>query len=221
MELNILNEAPALNLDLKMANTLGIFGSSKRGKSTLIVEIYNKYYKNNSKIITILISPSSHIGIFKELPKKVLKVNKFNKDTITLLQDLKKIQNKTDNAYEFLIIIDDCVNVRFNRILNELILVMRNSMFSTIISLQYDKLLSKQSRSSINSIICFGINSDESIESLLKSFFKSELIKKTNKTKMNELIEMYRELTDSNDGHSFFVYHPVSRELTLNTLKII
>ena len=47
MELNILNEAPDLNLDLKMANTLGIFGSSKRGKSTLIVEIYNKQDNNN------------------------------------------------------------------------------------------------------------------------------------------------------------------------------
>ncbi len=220
MNLEEINESPEIKLDKDLANTISIFGSSKRGKSTLIYEIYNKYYKKNNKIITILISPSCHIGIFDKLPNKVIKVNKFSKETVQLIQDLKKIQNKTNNAYEFLIIIDDCVDVRFNKILNQLILVLRNSMFSTIISLQYDKLLSKQARSSINNVICFGLNSDESIEGLLKSFFKTELSKKTGKTRMSDLIDEYRNYTDSNGGHAFFIYHPQSRKLELKTLKL-
>ena len=75
--------------------------------------------------------------------------------------------NKTNNAYEFLIMIDDCINLRFNSILNNLVLVLRNSNFSSIISIQYDKILSKQARSSVNNVICGGLNTDESIESFL------------------------------------------------------
>lgn len=220
MEVVTIKEAPQLKLDSTGAETLAIFGSSKRGKSTLIYEIYKKYYQKRTDIITILISPSCHIGIFAKLPKKVLKVNKFSKETIQLLQDLKKVQNKTNNAYKFLIIIDDCVDVRFNKILNQLILVMRNSLFSTIISLQYCMLLSKPARSSVNNIISFGVNSDEGIECILRSYLKTELTKKTGLTRISELMEIYRTYTDSNDGHSFFVYNPQSRDLQLNTLKL-
>ena len=54
----------------------------------------------------------------------------------------------------------------------------------------------------------------------MKSFFKTELMKKTNKTKMNDLIDLYRDYTDVNGGHAFFIYHPQSRNLELKTLKI-
>ena len=220
MKLNKLKEAPYVDLKGRPANTWAIFGSSQRGKSTLIYEIYKKYYEKDTKLITILISPSCHIGIFDKLPNKVIKVNKFNKDTIQLLRDLQKIQNKTINGYKFLIIIDDCVDIRFCKILNELILVMRNSLFSTILSIQYDKLLSKQGRSSVNNCIFFGMNTDESIEGLLKSFFKSEFSKINGKTRMIELIDEYRNYTDQSGGHCFFIFNPQDRTLTLNTLII-
>lgn len=211
---------PEFFMDEGTGNTILLCASSKRGKSTLMKCIYDKYYSNNKNIISILISPSSHIGIFKEFPNNVIKINKFNKQTVTLLNNLATIQNKTDNAYEYLIMVDDCIDVRYNKILNNLILVLRNSLFSTIVSIQYDKILSKQARSSVNNICCGGLNTDESIESIIKAYLKTALIKNFNITNLNDLCEKYRELTDENGGHAFFKYHPQTRELELFTLKI-
>lgn len=226
--MEVLDTLPKLKLDEGTGNTILLVASSKRGKSTIMREIYDKHYKDNKNIIPILISPSSHIGIFKDIDSRVIKINKFNNDTVQLIKDLAYIQNKTDNAYEFLIMIDDCIDVRFNKILNNLILVLRNSNFSTIISLQYDKLLSKQARSSVNNIICGGLNTDEAIESLLKSFFKSELTKLmkqdneylNKKIFMDDLNNKYREITDSNNGHTFIKYVPQDRDMEVFSLKI-
>ena len=211
---------PEFFMDEGTGNTILLCASSKRGKSTLMKCIYDKYYLKNNKIIPILISPSSHIGIFDKLPPKVIKINKFNKDTVQLLNKLTLIQNRSSNAYEFLIMVDDCIDVRYNKILNNLILVLRNSNFSTIVSIQYDKILIKQARSSVNNIVCGGLNTDDSIESILKSFLKSAFIKEFGTTQMSDLVECYRELTDSNNGHSFLKYHPQSRDLELFTLII-
>ena len=215
------NTSPDFNLDQGTGNTICLLGSSKRGKSTLMVEIYKRYYQDDKKLITILISPSSHIPLFKKL-KNVIKINKFGQDTVQLLKDVKRIQNKTENAYKFLFMIDDCVDSKYCSILNQMILVMRNSHVSTIISLQYDKLLSKQCRSSINNVVLFGQNTDESIEGCLKSFCGSELTKMTGK-KSEDLIDLFRNMTDGDGngaGHAFLTYNPMSREIKRGVLDL-
>lgn len=215
------NTSPDFHLDEGTGNTICLLGSSKRGKSTLMVEIYKRYYENDKKLITILISPSSHIPMFKKL-KNVIKINKFGKDTVQLLKDVKRIQNKTENAYKFLFMIDDCVDSKYCSILNQMILVMRNSHVSTIISLQYDKLLSKQCRSSINNVVMFGQNTDESIVSCLTSFCGSELTRKTGK-KGEDLIDLFRNYTDGDGdgaGHAFLTYNPMSRKIERGVLDL-
>lgn len=217
------NTSPDFHLDEGTGNTICLLGSSKRGKSTLMVEIYKRYYENDKKLITILISPSSHIPMFKKL-KNVIKINKFGKDTVQLLKDVKRIQNKTENGYKFLFMVDDCIDSKYCSILNQMILVMRNSHVSTIISLQYDKLLSKQCRSSINNVVMFGQNTDESIVSCLTSFLGSELTRKTGK-KGEDLIGLFRNYTDGDGdgdgaGHAFLTYNPMSREIKRGVLEM-
>jgi hypothetical protein len=213
---------PDFQLDEGTGNTIALLGSSKRGKSTLMVEIWKRYYKDQKKLITVLISPSSHIPLFKEM-KNVIKINKFGPETVQLLKDIKRIQNRTSNAYSFLFMIDDCVDCKYCSILNQMILVMRNSIVSTIISLQYDKLLSKQCRSSINNVVLFGQNTDESIEGCLKSFCGSELTKVTGK-KGEDLVDLFRNLTDgpggSSGGHAFMTYNPMSRKIVRGVLDM-
>lgn len=218
--MEVLDELPRFKLDENTGNSIVLVASSKRGKSTIMKELYDKHYCDNKTIIPILISPTCHIGIFKDMD--VIKINKFNNDTVKLIKDLAMIQNKTCNAYEFLIMVDDCINIRYNNVLNNLILVLRNSLFSSIISIQYDKLLSKQARSSVNNVICGGLNTDESIEGILKTFFKSEMCKLVDKEKpkMEDLIDKYRSITDSNDGHTFLKYIPQERDMEVFSLKL-
>jgi hypothetical protein len=219
LKLNVITEAPDLDLKPDESSTIAIFGSSKRGKSTLMVKIWERYYKNDAKLCTILISPSSHIGLFKNM-KGVIKINKFNQATTKLIKDIMRIQNKTDNAYKFLFLIDDCVNNKYNEMLNNLFLVMRNHNVSSIISLQYCKLLSIQARGSAHRCIAFSQNNYEATTSLLNSFFLSELRKITGIKKIEDVAQEYMDLTQEGNGHAFFTYNPFSRDLKRYVLKL-
>ena len=214
-------EAPNIEFDKGMANTAVLCGSSKRGKSTLMVAIYNKYFKDNDDLITILISPSCHIDIFDKLPKKIFKINKFGRDTAKLIKALKRIQNRTKNAYRFLLMIDDCVDLRYSKVLDDCILTMRNSEISTIISIQYSKIISPQSRASLNQVLVFAQNTDQSINSLLDSFFRSEFRKITKITNKEDLVEEFREITQkSHKGHSFLLYNVFDGILSHHLLQL-
>lgn len=214
---------PEFKFDENTGNSTLLVASSKRGKSTIMKAIYDKYYKNDKNMITILISPSCHIKLFEDMD--CIKINKFNGHTQSLLKSLVKLQQATLNSYTFLILVDDCIDVKFNKILNELILVLRNSNFSSIVSIQYDKLLSKASRSSVNNVVVGGINLDESIESLIRTFFKSLLVKHykeqhNENPKLDDLIDLYRSITDDNGGHTFIRFIPTDRDLEVFSLKL-
>lgn len=212
--------APNIELDEHTANTICVSGSSKRGKSTLMVAIYNRYFANDHDLITILISPSCHIKLFDSL-KNVYKINKFNKDTVQLMKSIKRIQNRTNNAYKFLYLIDDCVDLRYSKILDDAILTMRNCDISTIISIQYCRIISVQARSSLNQIICFAMNTDQSINNTLDSFFRSEFRDVTGIKNKEDLIREYRQITQKEyKGHSYLLYNVFNGELSHHLLEL-
>ena len=217
MQLKELETAPDIHLDDGTGNTILICGSGKRGKTHLLKKIWERYYKDDPKIITILISPSMQIPLFSDM-KGVIKVREFNSATKKLIGDIKTIQFKTKNSYEFLICIDDCISVRYNNIVNELSLILRNSMISSIISLQYPMLMSKSARSSINNVMCFGLNTDEAVQAVFL-FFGSALSKATG-FKKDDLITEFLRLCGMADGHAFLKYRPLTRELDLCALKL-
>jgi hypothetical protein len=194
-------------------STVLICGSSKRGKTHLLKKIWERYYKNNKEVITILISPSSNIPLYEDMKKNVIKINRYDKQTDGLIKKIFKIQNLTKNAYRFCFLIDDCVSSRYSETLNALFLYARNLLISSICCIQRETLISRSSRSSANNIITFGINTEQCIKGLLESFYKCELMELTGIKKMNELIKEFRRLTSMGDGHSFLVYIPFKREL--------
>ena len=199
------------------AGTLGIFGSSQRGKTNLMVKYYEKYYKNTNNIC-ILISPSMNIPLFDDMD--CIKINRFDKQTDQLLKDIFFIQSKSKGIYHLAVFIDDCVNkVRWMESINFLIMVARNLNISTCISQQYCKTLSKAGRSNLNLCVFFGHNNDEDIENTLKCFIKSEIRKKTGISKLDDQIEEFRRLTDETP-HSFLTYCPITRELKRCILEL-
>jgi len=196
-------------------NSIFIIGSSKRGKSTLLMDIYDKYF-NKKNIITTLFSINSHKKLYKDPKKRLIKCNKFNDKGQRLIKQMKRINFKCKNKYDFCVMFDDVTNVRYNNLMNDLILTYRNSDISSIVSLQYPNLLNKSARASINNIIFFGLNSDESIIVALNSFLKSHF-SKLGIIGETEQINFYKELTAD---HQFIYLHPESGTMSVHKLKL-
>jgi hypothetical protein len=129
---------------------------------------------------------------------------------------MKRINRKCKNKYKFAVFFDDILQVRYSNLMNELILTYRNSNISSLISLQYVKLLSKSCRSSVNNVLFFGINADEDIISTVKCYLKSHFAKMGVKREIDQ-VNLYRELTKD---HQFLYLHPESNTLSLHKLDI-
>lgn len=214
---------PKFATDMKLKGNADHFylcASSCRGKSYILKTMYEQLYKNDKKLIVILISPSMNIDLFKKITgPNVIKINKWNRRTDSLIEKIVKMQIETENTFRVLLMIDDCVDQYYNKTLNNLFLVNRNQQISTIMSCQYPAMLSKRARASVKNVICGGINSDESIKLMLDCFLKSELEKEmkkkddSKKISMNDMINYYRDTTDKNNGHTFIWSCPKNRNL--------
>tara|TARA_R110000772_G_scaffold212936_1_gene323504 strand:+ start:393 stop:1088 length:696 start_codon:yes stop_codon:yes gene_type:complete len=216
--MNITKGLPNFTSDMKKSGNADHFyicASSCRGKSYILKEMYNKLYKDDNKLIILLISPSMNIDLFKDMKgNNIIKINKWNKKTDMLINKIVKIQIETENQFRILLMIDDCVDQYYNKTLNNLFLVNRNQQISTIMSCQYPAMLSKRARASVKNVICGGINSPESIKQMIDFFLKSQLTDEMKKKypnkypeskKINEqdIINFYKETTNKNDGHTF------------------
>lgn len=202
-----------LKLDRGTGNTTVVFGSSKSGKSTLIMHLWRKYY-DKKRIISTLFSPSAHIKVFKE--RSLIKSFDFGKDGEEYIKTQRYVNQKCKNKYQFLNMFDDIIDMRFNRIINDLILTYRNSKVSTIINIQYAKLLSMPSRSNVNNIIFMHLNTDEDIQNTIEALLQSTF-KKRGLNTMNDMINFYRDMTED---HGFMYFNPSGRHLSFHKLKM-
>lgn len=202
---------PELYLDQDTGNSFVILGSSKAGKTTFMVELYKKIFENQP-VITTLFSINEHADIYK--PLNIIKCNKFNRDCERLINQMKKVNMKNNNKFEYLLLFDDIIDAKYSQLLNGLILTYRNSNFSSLISLQYPYLLSKASRSSINQCFFGRFNTDESIENVCKSFLSSYFTKLGYSTLPGQ-VALYKELTKD---YCFLYYY--SREDKLVRFRI-
>jgi cobalamin biosynthesis protein CobT len=146
-----------------------IYGSSKSGKTTQILEILKKYY-NDKKYIIIFMSSNIHKPIYKKLDKSVIKLDRWDDQFI---KDVHKIQKKTNNKYRFVFASDDIVDNKNSEQLKKLILTYRNAMMSSIVCLQDTKILSRGNRNNVNNFIFRKYNSGEGQEDAVKFFVGS------------------------------------------------
>lgn len=201
-----------LRLDGNTGNTTFILGSSKMGKSTAIMHIYDKYY-SEKQFVSILWTANPQIALYKG-HKKLIVAGKWNADSEKVIRDEKRIQTKTKNTYKFLNMFDDVINVRNNTLLDNLILTYRNSKMSSIISLQYSNLMSKCSRANCNNILAFGFNTDESIEVVIKTFLTGYL-KSIGVPKLPDQINWYKAVTSD---HGFIYIKPADGIVSFHRL---
>ncbi len=196
-----------LKLDRNTGNTTAIIGSSKAGKSTLMMHIYKKYYK---RFITTLYTMNPHsfggkvddrnLIIFGGYEDKVIKAEKL-------------INQNCNNKYNFCNLFDDLIGLNNKTLINNLILTYRNSNMSSVICIQYSNLLSKMTRANFNNILLFRFNTDEAIEVVIKTFLRNAL----KKMGVKDMIEFYKLHTSD---FSFMYYIPSTEELSFHKLNL-
>lgn len=163
---------PPLIIEKDMGGfTIGFFGSSKSGKTTLMMELYKQKF-DKAKYIATLFSVNSQIDAYNGT-KYLLKTSQFGIEEARYIRAQKYVNSKTDNKYNFMILLDDFIDIRHSQVLNNLILTYRNSNISTMICLQYVRLLSKQARGNINSVLFFYSNSEEARLEIIKIYLGS------------------------------------------------
>ena len=193
-----------LNLDKNTGNSTVILGSSKAGKSTVLMYLYRKYYNDS---ISVLFSDNPQINLYKD--KNLIKSSFFIPQ---IVKDFHRINRKTKNKYEFTVLLDDIVNEKENEMLRRLILSLRNSNISSIVSIQSPTLISKSNRSSINNLLFFRFNNDEMIEQVIRFFLSSYI-----PGKMDEKIKRYREMTAN---HQFIYLDPRENKISVHKISI-
>jgi hypothetical protein len=156
------------------ANTKVFLAPSFSGKTTLMVDELNKLSKREleeyDKIL--LFTESTASAPLKKLDKKVVKkMMIFDRFIPQFVRILKKINTVTKNRYRFLLLLDDCLNLK-GGILIKLILTLRNANISTVISIQYSKLLSRSQRQSIHDYYLINLKIED-LEYLMSGFLAS------------------------------------------------
>lgn len=202
-----------LKLDVGTGNTTFLVGSSKQGKSTLLMHIYDTYYAGRKDMISTLWTGNPHIPLYKGHQRLIVS-GTWDRSSEEVINDQKLIQQKTKNKYEFLNMFDDVINVRNSVLMDNLILTYRNANMSSIVSLQYSNLMSKCCRANVNNICAFGMNTDESIQVIVKTFL-SGYLRRIGVTHELDQINWYRDMTKD---HHFIYIQPAAGIVTFHRL---
>lgn len=204
-----------INLDTNTGNTVVIYGSSKRGKTTLMMHLYERHYAHDKRYISTLYSGNPQLKIYKG-DRNLLTSYGFTSRSANYIKLQQLINVKTKNRYLWLNMFDDIIDAKQAPILGKLVLTYRNSNISSIICLQYVYMLSKANRSSVNHTCVFGSNTAEDEENIIKLLLKPYLVAIGLK-KLQEQVAFYREATRD---HGFIYLDNIHNRMTLHRLKV-
>ena len=174
----------------------GLIGSGRSGKSTCMIELYNKFF--SKAYVTVMMSNSSHADIYRKLPRSKVIVSPAYYPKV--IHDMAVINKETKNRYDFLTILDDVVTgIKFDKELLRLLTIYRNSNLHSIISVQAVTLLNSAGRTNFSYILLFRLNSDDQIERCVKSYLSTYF---PEHMRLADKMRAYKELTED---HWFFV----------------
>lgn len=199
------------NLKIAPINKTGtstvIFGSSKSGKTTMLLEILDKYYNDESLITIMFADNGKNAEIYDNVNKNVIMLTHYDP---LLIKQIHRIQKRTENKYQFLFVLDDIILSKSDPQLLQLLLTMRNAKISTIILLQSVKLLSKSGRFNGNNFIFRHMNNSESIEEIMKLFLSG--YGPFYKISTEDKIKLYKQITSD---YSFIYLDALNDQFTV------
>jgi len=187
--------------------TFAFMGSSGCGKSTVIMKVFidqifgkkaTRARKDKEYIIQIF-TMSAKSDAFKELPKDILVDPKgLDEDNINFCYHMNEEYKK---KYNFFIMLDDVLDIRYKDLVQRMFLTMRNTNISSLVSIQYPKLIPVSIRTSVYFALFFFFNNDEATEQAVRGWLSAYLPGKSIREKMY----FYREWVLQNDGHNMFL----------------
>lgn len=170
----IINEAKMgmQNKDTNNGVTYALIGSSGCGKSTLIRKVFIDYLYDGQlaekDYIVTVYTLSKTSDALQNMSKDILiDGNGVDIDGINL--DYKTNQ-EYDKKYNIVNILDDCIHIRHEKIIEQMFLIMRNSNITSVVSLQYGKLIPPSIRTSVYFSFCMRQNSPEAIEVMVRGW---------------------------------------------------
>jgi len=184
-----------------------LLGSTRSGKTVMMNYLWENIFKSH---ITILHTGSPQAHIYKTIKDKVAFAPEYIPE---LVNESYKINKRTDNKYEFLHILDDCVQSKNDVELKKLLCIYRNSRVSGMITGQSLTIFNNITRGNIN-YVCLGyLNSDASVEQVIKAYLVSYF---PSKMRLADKIKAYREMTRD---HHFIVIDNIHGEVFRTKLK--
>ena len=166
--------------------SFALIGSTRCGKSTMMVYLVDKYFEKHIKFLCTL---SPQADIYKKM--KTIVVPGFKKE---LIDEPMKLNRETSNKYNFLHIFDDmAMEGKTTPEMTKLLTIGRNSGMSAIISGQKLTMLSATGRSNVNIVCCFKQNTDSAIEDTIKNYLRSYF---PSGMPILEMVRLYKEMTE-------------------------
>jgi hypothetical protein len=183
-------------------------GSTRSGKTTMIKEIYDRFFSNH---ISVMHTCSPQAEIYQHFKKKTALAPSFCGE---IIEETMKINQHCNNKYEFLHIIDDCVSSKNDKTMVKMLTIGRNSNLSCLISGQELSILNAIGRSNINYVFLGKLNSSMAVEKAIKSYllglFPVDM-------KIQEKIQMYNDLTKD---HNWIVIDAIENKAFLTKLDL-
>lgn len=160
-------------------------GSTRSGKTTFMKHLLDKDFKQH---ITILMSPNIHAPAYQDVSNDALCCDDFDGE---IIKDMFVINKKTDNHYDFCVVLDDIVTKKFDKDILKLFTTHRNANISGIMCIQSPVLLNSAMRGNVNVVMLGFMNSDESCEKVIRMFCYASIPGKN----IEEKINAYKGLT--------------------------
>lgn len=187
--------------------TFALMGASGCGKSTVIRKLFLELVfgkeavksRGEKEYIIQIFTESAKSDAFKDLGKEVLVDSKgLDEDNINFCYHMNENYEK---KYNFFILLDDVLDIRHKSLLQRMFLTMRNTNISSLVSLQYPKLIPLSIRTSVYFTFFFHFPNEEAIEIIVRAWLGRYLPGRLTREK----IVGYLKWTCLNDSHNFWM----------------
>ena len=195
------------SLDPPPTCSFGLIGSTRSGKSTAMIYIWERWMKDQ---MTIMMSGSPHGEIYGPLRKTAAICPEFHSE---LIKDAFQMNMATKGKYPTTFIFDDMLDGKNSKALCKLLTIGRNLACCTLICAQELSILNSIGRTNLNYICCFRLNSDMAVEKVVKNYLRHALPKGT----IAYQCSVYKALTTD---HRFFVVDTLANEIFLCKLDL-
>lgn len=138
--------------------TFCLFGASRSGKSTLIEQIWRAFFEKHITVMFLDNPKAPAYAWARKYPKKIVICQGLGPMGLIIIDMARFIQATLPGKFKWCFILDDVLDIRTSRVVNELLMSLRNVCISTILSIQDVKMLSVAQRNNCNNILCGSSN---------------------------------------------------------------